>query len=327
MGIQHLISIDREAKLSIDTGRLKITFAASGETHFIAACDIAVLVLAHPCISMSVAVPQELAKNGAVIVTAGEKYMPCSVALPVAANTNGARRPFLQAKYLETENAGNWWAQLIEAKILGQARCCALFDEELGDHLRVIAKNVENGDKSAREAQAAGAYWPVYFRSLGNPIDFRDKQGATDPVNVSLNYGYTVLRAIIARSLTAAGLCLNFGVGHRRKDNPFNLADDFIEPFRYLVDETVWGIFSKGSFAEFDKTAKKQLLTELLATTVSIGGKMYRLFHGIDFAVNSFCLSLEDPRRKLLLPNRPPRAGKVPQAQLWDAVQFQNASE
>ena len=327
MSIQHLISIDREAKLSIDTGRLKITFAATGETHFIAACDIAVLVLAHPCISLSLAVAQELAKNGAVIVTAGDKYMPCAVSYPLGGNVGGARRPFLQAKYLETETAGSWWAQLINAKILGQARCCERFDQELGTHLRVIAKNVESGDKSAREAQAAGAYWPVYLRSLNNPIDFRDKQGTTDPVNVSLNYGYAVLRAMIARSLTAAGLCLNFGVGHKRKDNPFNLADDFIEPFRYLVDEIVWDIFLNEHYDTFDKEVKRQLLANLLAAGVTVAGKTYRLFHGIDFAVNSFCLSLEDPRRKLLLPNQSLRTGKAAQAQLWQAEQFQNAPE
>ncbi len=322
MGLQHFISIDREAKLSINTGRLKIEFVKAKETHFIAACDIAVLILTHPCISMSVTVSQELAKNGAIIVTAGEKYMPCALALPVGINADGARRPFLQAKYLEKETAGAWWAQLIEAKILGQAHCCGLFDKELGEHLRVIAKHVENGDKSAREAQAAGAYWPIYFHSLNSPIEFRDKQGATDPVNVSLNYGYAVLRSIIARSLTAAGLCLNFGVGHRRKDNPFNLADDFIEPFRYLVDEIVWEVFSNGNFESFDKEVKKRLLGNLLSSEIVIAGKNYRLFHGIDFAVNSFCLSLEDSRRKLLLPNQLPRPGKLPEIRLWQTTQF-----
>lgn len=327
MGLQHLVSIDREAKLSVDTGRLKIMFTSSGETHFIAACDIAVLMLSHPCISLSLAVLQELAQNGAVIVTAGDRYMPCALSLPIGTNANGAIRPLLQAKHSETDAAGAWWAQLIESKILGQAQCCALFDEELGEHLRVIAKHIESGDKSAREAQAAGAYWPVYFHSLNNPVDLRDKQGATDPVNISLNYGYAVLRAIIARSLTAAGLCLNFGVGHCRKDNPFNLADDFIEPFRFLVDKIVWKIFSYGKFESFDKEVKKQLLGTLLSTEIAIAGKNYRLFHAVDFAVNSFCLSLEDSRRKLLLPNQSPRTGKVATARLWEAVQFQNASE
>ncbi len=327
MSIQHLISIDREAKLSIDTGRLKIEFIKSDETHYIAACDIAVLILSHPCISMSLAVTQELAKQGAIIVAAGEKYLPCAISLPVASNADGARRPFLQAKCLDTETAANWWAQLIEAKIKGQALSAELFDAELAERLRVISQHIEPGDKTAREAQAAGAYWPEYFHSVNAPVDFRDKQGATDPVNISLNYGYAVLRAIIARSLAGAGLCLNFGVGHYRKDNPFNLADDFIEPFRFLVDQIVWNIFNSHFYENFDKEVKKQILSKLLASTIKIAGKQYRLFHGIDFAVNSFCLSLDDPRRKLSLPNQPPRPGKSSSAQLWQTTQFTDETE
>ena len=327
MSIQHLVSIDREAKLSMDTGRVKIVFSQTEETHFIAACDIAVLILAHPCIRLSLPVQQELAKNGAVIVTAGEKYIPCALTLPIGINADGARRPHYQAKYIATETAGSWWAQLIKAKILGQALVAANFDETLTDKLELVSKYVETGDKGLHEAHAAQVYWPEYFKSLHSEVEFREKQGAADPINITLNYGYAVLRAIIARALVGAGLCLNFGVGHCRKDNPFNLADDFIEPFRFLVDAIVWNLFNRDSFKSFDKDLKKQLLSSLLASTVKISGKEYRLFHGVDFAVNSFCLSLEDPRRRLLLPNQPSRAGKQPGASLWTAVQFQNETQ
>lgn len=327
MSIQHLISIDREAKLSIDTGRLKIVFSQAQETHFIAACDIAVLLLAHPCISMSLAVHQELAHNGAVVVVAGEKYMPCAMALPLAVNADGGRRPHLQAKYMGTEAVGIWWAQLVEAKISGQAHVAANFDDSLSARLQLIAKHTEPGDKTGCEAHAAQTYWPEFFTSLNSPVDFRDKQGAADPVNISLNYGYAVLRAVIARSLVSAGLCLNLGVGHCRKDNPFNLADDFIEPFRFLVDGAVWRIFRDRRIETFDKEVKKQLLSSLLASTVKIAGKEYRLFHGVDFAVNSFCLSLEDSRRKLLLPNQPLRPGKTPSVALWRSVQFHDETQ
>ena len=322
MSIQHLISIDREAKISIDTGRLKIAFTQAGETHLIAACDIAVLILSHPCITMSLAVYQELSKNGAVIVSAGEKYMPCAISLPVAANIEGAKRPFLQSKYLSTETAEKWWSQLIESKIYGQSCSAAFFDDDLSSRLKIIAGHVELGDKTGREAQAAHIYWPAFFKSLNANVDFRDKQGATDPVNVSLNYGYAVLRAIIARGLVGAGLCLNFGVGHHRKDNPFNLGDDFIEPFRFLVDKIVWNIFYQKNISAFDRDIKKQILSSLLSSTVSIAGKEYRLFHGVDWAINSYCISLEDPRRKLLLPNIPSRPGKSSTVTLWQTRQF-----
>lgn len=327
MSIQHLISIDREAKLSIDTGRLKITFQNTGETHFIAACDIAVLILANPCISLSLAVYQELSKNGAVILTVGEKYMPCAMSIPVGVNIDGARRPFLQARQLESEASGEWWAQLISSKVRGQALVASAFAPELSERLKLIATHIEPGDKECREAQAAQLYWPEFFKALDSPVDFREKQGAADPINIALNYGYAVLRAIVARGLAGAGLCLNFGVGHCRKDNPFNLADDFIEPFRFLADLAVYQIFRDKQFTDFDKELKKQLLSILLASTLTVAGKTYRLFQGIDFAVNSFCLSLQDSRRKLLLPNLPARPGKVPDTFLWQAIQFPYESQ
>lgn len=327
MSIQHLVSIDREAKLSVDCGRIKIAFSQAEECHFIAACDIAVLILAHPCISLSVAVLQTLAQNGAVVLTAGEKYMPCSLSLPVAVNVDGARRPHLQAKYAGEGENGRWWAQLINAKILGQARVAETFDADLAGRLRLIAGYVEEGDKTCCEAHAAQVYWDGFFARFDNTVGFRDKQGAGDPVNVSLNYGYAVLRAIISRSLAAYGLCLNLGVGHCRKDNPFNLADDFIEPFRFLVDGIVWRIFNGQKIDAFDKDVKRKLLAELLKSTVEIAGKEYRLFFGVDAAVNSFCLSLEDSRRKLLLPNQPARTGKKPSVSLWEAVQFHNETQ
>lgn len=327
MSNQHLISLDREAKLSVDAGRLKIEFVSAGETHFIAVCDIAVLILAHPCISLSVGVLRELAQNGAVVLTAGEKFMPCAMSLPAAVNLDGARRPHLQAKYAGAEASAGWWAQLVRAKILGQARAAEYFDEDLAGRLRLISKYVEPGDKTCCEAHAAQTYWEGFFAQFSNTVGFRDKQGAGDPVNVSLNYGYAVLRAILARGLAGAGLCLNLGVGHCRKDNPFNLADDFMEPFRFLVDSAVWEIFRENPPKTFDKNVKKRLLSSLLANAVQIAGKEYRLFFGVDFAINSFCLSLEDPRRKLLLPNQPQRPGKAPSVSLWQAVQFPHETQ
>lgn len=322
MSIQHVVSIERPAALSVDAGRIKMAFSSPEESHFIAACDIAVLILAHPCIKLSLAVYQILAQNGAVVVTADERYMPCSVSVPLGVNMDGARRPHLQAKYDGTNAAEVWWAQLIESKIRGQALAAEYFDKTLSERLRLISQNIDPGDKSCREAQAAQIYWPAFFASLNSPITFRDKQGAADPVNISLNYAYAVLRAIVARSLASAGLCLNLGVGHCRKDNPFNLVDDFIEPFRFVADRAVWSIFDRCHQKNFDKEVKKKLLASLLGSTVKIAGKEYRLFHSIDFAVNSFCVSLEDIRRKLSLPNQPARPGKTPSSSLWTAMQF-----
>lgn len=324
MGIQHIISIDREARLSIDTGRLKIVFFDTKQEHFIAAIDIAVLILAHPCITLSIAVQYELAKNGAVIITVGEKYIPRAISLPIGINLDGAKRAFLQAKFLGKEENGNWWKQIVVSKILGQAKICEYFDRDLANRLKYISKNVETYDKTMRESQAAGAYWPIFLKSVDSKVLCREKQGACDPINISLNYGYSILRSMVARSLASAGLCLTLGVGHHSKDNPFNLADDFIEPFRYIIDAIVWNIFSQNHSRNFDKELKKELLQQILSSTINILGREYRIFNGIDCVVQGFCLSLEDPRRKLPLPNIPIRPGKAPSSKLWSCLQIQD---
>lgn len=323
---QHIISIEREARLSVDTGRLKIFFPPKEETHYIALLDIAVLVLAHQQISLSMSVLRELAQNGAVVLTTDEKFMPCALTLPLAANIDGARRPHLQSKY-DAEQNGIWWAQLVQAKIAGQAATAQHFDTVLADKLRQISGHISPGDKECREALAAQHYWPAFFESLGLTIRIREKQGASDPVNISLNYAYAVLRAKVARALACAGLCLNLGLGHCRKDNPFNLADDFIESFRYIADEAVWNLFSQMRADSFTPEIKKQILHAVLQSSVGIAGRSYRLFHAVDYAVNSFCISLEDPRRKLQLPHMPALPGKKPNPSLFPPVQYEYETE
>lgn len=318
----HIISIEREARLSADTGRLKIYFPKEDKTHYISFYDIAVLIVAHPQISFSIGVQREIARAGAVIVIADDKRMPCALSLPLGINIEGSKRPHLQAEFINSQERGIWWKQIIEAKILGQAKTAKLFNQTLSEKLTYIAKKVLPADKDCMEAYAAQTYWPQYFTALKSHVLIREKQGAADPINICLNYGYAVIRAIIARSLSSYGLCLNLGVGHRRKDNPFNLADDFIEPFRYLIDGIVFNIFKQYSYKEFNAELKKKLLSTLLENSVEINCKEYRLFQAVDYSVNSFCISLEDPRRKLLLPNQALSPGKKAE-QITPPIQFE----
>jgi CRISPR-associated protein Cas1 len=262
-----------------------------------------VLILAHPCISLSAAVPKELSLAGAVIVYAGDNYMPVGITLPVNVNIDGAKRPHIQAKYINTQTSESWWKQVVKSKILGSASILMEFAQEEAYKLIAVAGKVVDGDKDNKEGAAARFYWEVYFNKLKYNTKVRHKRGAGDVVNASLNYSYAVIRAMIARSLVSAGLCLNFGIGHSRKDNPFNLVEDFIEPFRFIADKTVFKILSVYDDSVLTVKLKRDLLSDILSTTVNVNGNVYRLFQAIDFAINSFCVSLEDPRSRLLLPN------------------------
>lgn len=323
MANNHIISIEKPAKLSIDLGRLKISFTESGEEHCFSSFDIAVLILSHTSILLSSAVSKELSSTGAIIIYVGDNYMPIGITLPIGKNLNGAKRPHQQAKYSVMNLTKPWWRQIIKSKILGQASVLDIISKEHSQRLYALSNNIVDGDEDNKEGQAARFYWEIYFSKLNLGIKGREKQGATDIVNASLNYAYAIIRSMIARSLSTAGLCLNFGIGHSRKDNPFNLVEDFIEPFRYIADKIIFNIFSNSEYKALDSKLKKEILSNILKETVSISGKNYRLFEAIDFMINSFCNTLDDPRRKLYLPNMQPSKGVKADMQELNHIKYE----
>ena len=117
------------------------------------------------------------------------------------------------------------WKQIIISKVRMQARVLAVFGQP-NARLNQLARKVTSGDNTNIEAQAARYYWPLV---LGKEFR-RDRMGPG--ANSLLNYGYTVLRAVAARSVVAAGMHPTIGIHHSNRGNAFALADDIVEPFR-----------------------------------------------------------------------------------------------
>jgi CRISPR-associated protein Cas1 len=104
------------------------------------------------------------------------------------------------------------------------------------DHkaLNYIAGEVKSGDTTNEEAKAAKIYWKALF---GESF-IRDRYGM--PPNPSLNFGYAVLRAAVARSLVGSGMLPTLGIHHHNRYNAYCLADDIMEPYRPFVDKLIW---------------------------------------------------------------------------------------
>ncbi len=309
----HIINLTRPAKVCIDTGRLAIRFADGTPDAFVSLDDIAMLILGDRNITITQQLIAELAQRGGAVLFINEKYMPVSIAMPYAVNKAGARRPALQAKYINSEHLGKWHRQLITAKIIGQAKTIGKINKKAEIKLLSMAGNVQNADCTHMESLAARFYWEEYFNALGFPDMIRTKENSTDIINISLNYAYAIIRSAIARSMAAAGLCLNFGTCHCRMDNPFNLVEDFIEPYRYISDSLILDMYlDKEIPVEFSPEIKNSILAGILKTDIKLEDKIYRILQAVDFSVNSFCIALEDTRRKLILPNQKPSSGKRP---------------
>jgi len=156
-----------------------------------------------------------------------------------------------------------------------------------------MAKKVRSGDEGHVEGYAAAMYFPALFGDdylRGDESDCR---------NAWLNYGYSILRGLIARTLCVYGFFSLFGVHHRSSLNQFNLADDFIEPFRPIVDLYV------AKYASRDTgllPAIKRQLVNLVNYDICISGNKYTLAYAIERTIQSFSAVCLGKRKELLLP-------------------------
>jgi CRISPR-associated protein Cas1 len=217
--------------------------------------DIGVVVLDHQQITISQALLSKLLANNVACITCDSFHHPTGLLLPLDGNT-------LQSQKFKTQiNAGkplikNLWQQTIESKINNQAALLKRMGVEIGNMKR-WSNEVQSGDATNREARAAVYYWKKIFKEF--PDFTRDRNGFYP--NNFLNYGYAILRAIVARNLVGSGLLPTLGIHHRNQYNAYCLADDIMEPYRPIVDEHVLSIMEKyPGKTELTTEIKKELL-------------------------------------------------------------------
>jgi len=233
--------------------------------------DLAVVLVAHPQVTFTQAVLAGLAVAGGVFVTCNGQNLPVGMLLPLAAHTTQAERFAAQAR-APAPMRKRLWQQIVRAKIAAQA---ALLTELRGVDFGVgaLAGRVHSGDPSNVEARAARQYWPHLFADLA----FRRHRENEDQ-NILLNYGYAVLRAIVARAICAAGLHPSLGLHHHNRYNAFCLADDLMEPYRPTVDRAVAEYMSTHDEPYRLEAAAKQHLIGELTGRYEVSGEQRTLF-------------------------------------------------
>lgn len=191
-----------------------------------------------------------LAERGTPFVLCGPNHGPVGLLWPVENHHRQAARMDAQLRASQPLRK-RLWKQLVQAKIGMQAAAIALIGGP-ALALRRLAGKVRSGDPSNIEGQAARLYWRLL---LGT--GFRRDRGSSG-VNAMLNYGYTVLRAIVARQVMAAGLHPGIPLHHANEGNAMRLVDDLMEPFRPLVDVCVRRVAESGH-GDVDAGVRREL--------------------------------------------------------------------
>jgi CRISPR-associated endonuclease Cas1 len=259
--------------------------------------DIGVVVIDHQQITFTHGLIDSLLANNAAVITCDGNRMPAGLLLPLSGNTTQRERWHDQIE-ASVPLKKQLWQQTIKAKINNQT---ALLER----HCKVNTKNmhywsdeVKSGDGENHEARAAAYYWENIFSSIP---DFRRGREEAPPNNL-LNYGYAILRAVVARSLVSSGLLPTFGIHHRNRYNAYCLADDIMEPYRPYVDSVVCNIVDKDScYEDLTKELKQQLL-QIPTIEVVIDGDRSPLMVGIQRTTASLYKCFSGELRKISYP-------------------------
>lgn len=219
--------------------------------------DIGIIVIDTGKVTITTSLMSVLLENKVALVMCDKKYMPSGLLLPLVGHTEQSERYEAQINASQPLRK-QLWAQTVSKKIRNQAAVLKKAnDTEIGNML-AWASEVKSGDPNNLEGRAAAYYWRNLFTEC--PGFVRRQEGELP--NSLLNYGYAILRAVIARSLVASGLIPTLGIHHTNKYNAYCLADDIMEPYRPYVDLMVIDMIRNYRLElEITKQTKTHLLT------------------------------------------------------------------
>jgi CRISPR-associated protein Cas1 len=258
--------------------------------------DIGIVILDHQQITITHGCMAALLANNVALITCNHTHHPVGLLLPIDGHHTQSERYKYQIEASQPLKK-QLWQQTIQAKILNQA--AILFNRGIAcDNMLHWAKSVKSGDPDNYEGRAAAYYWKNVFPKK---LDFfRGREG--DPPNNLLNYGYAILRAIVARGIVSSGLIPTLGIHHKNKYNAFCLADDVMEPYRPFVDQIVLKIIDNGeNFLELSSAIKSQLLN-IASVDVSFERGTSPLMVGVQYTTASLAKCYEGTLRKINYP-------------------------
>ena len=218
--------------------------------------DIGVVILDNRRITITSGAMEALLENNCAVITCNQKSIPVGLLLPLCGNTTQNER-FRSQLEASLPLRKQLWQQTIKQKILNQEHVLRINTAQETKCMRVWSNDVRSGDSDNLEARAAAYYWKNVFTTYPNFV--RDREGT--PPNNLLNYGYAILRAIIARALVGSGLLPTLGIHHHNRYNAYCLADDIMEPYRPYVDQLVLDIIQCNlEISDITRDLKMQIL-------------------------------------------------------------------
>lgn len=285
---KKVIYLESNQKLKVNGEALEFTNVVTKDALNIPFGDIALIVCDNEQAYFSVKVVNELLRRNIGFITCDDRHSPFGALIGI--NGHYLKTGMLHAQLsFSKKNRNRIWQKIVRAKIENQKTVLELLGSETEPValLKKYISEVDEGDTTNREALASR----VYFRAMFGP-DF--KRGRfRDMINSGLNYGYAVLRGCIRKELVISGLEGSIGIFHDSAENPFNLSDDIIEPFRPFVDMVVYRTCVGEGLEELTPDIRRELVG-VLTQQLRLDGKRYSLAGAITEVISKVGTAIED---------------------------------
>lgn len=258
--------------------------------------DIDVVIFDNQKLTFTQNLISDLLEYNVAIISCNHYHHPTGLMLNLACNSLQSEKFIIQINVTQSLKK-QLWKQTIKSKIQNQLLILQKQNVEI-DNMKFWYNNVKSGDPNNLEGQAAAYYWKNIFIHIR---DFNRRRDGVPPNNL-LNYGYTILRAIVARSLVSSGLLPTLGIHHHNRYNHYCLADDIMEPYRPYCDAIVLEIMNNGEdYTDLNPSIKKQLIS-IGTTIVNIDGENTQLINAVKKTTSSLAKCFEGSAKKIIYP-------------------------
>lgn len=270
----RIIVISKRAKLDLQLGYMVVR---SDEVTKIVLSEISTVLIESTAVSLTTSLIAELAKRKIKVIFCDEKRNPSCELVNYYGSHDTSNKIRKQIVWKQNTKEAVW-TEIVSEKIRKQKELLEILGKEESKLLASYLTEIEWGDKTNREGHAA----KVYFNALFG-MNFTRTEDCN--INAALNYGYSIILSAFTREITANGYLTQLGIFHDNMFNQFNLASDFMEPFRILIDRKV----KQMNLEEFDHDEKLQLI-DVLNQEVQIDGRTQY----VNNAIKIYCRSVLD---------------------------------
>lgn len=269
----RVVVIDNRAKLELKLSHLVVR-QDGNNVQKIYLKDISHIIVNTTEASITFALLNEIVKNKIKLIFCDETRNPTAEVSPLYSSYNTSEKIRLQIKWDEYTK-GEVWQQIVKQKIKNQRNLLEVAGKQEYALLEKYIEEVELKDVTNREGHAAKVYFNALF---GKSFSRSDDTN----INAALNYGYAILLASINRQVVSNGYLTQIGIFHDNMFNQFNFSSDLIEPWRVLVDNTVY----IDDIKIFGKEQKIELIN-LINEFVTIDNKYCRINQALEIYIRS----------------------------------------